>query len=190
MTTYYEKLKSPMWQKKRLEILNDRGFKCEICQDKDSQLNVHHKIYKKGLSPWDYPKHNYATLCNNCHKESHDIIDLFNEFVGCLDNIGFFDQKNMLAFMYAFVQLEDLDEENHGNLHEKFDNLGLVESDAYKLGEMMHCVWNSLNDDDYRAGLYHLSNESLNHIFESLGVNFGGVNSKQDMIDIVSADYE
>ena len=30
-TTYSDKLKSPKWQKKRLEVLNLRGFKCEKC---------------------------------------------------------------------------------------------------------------------------------------------------------------
>lgn len=190
MTTYYEKLKSPKWQKKRLEILDLRGFKCEICQDKDSQLHVHHKIYKKGLTPWGYPNHNYAVLCDDCHKNSHEVIDLFNDFMGCLDVNGFFDQKNILAFMYAFVQIEDLDGHEFGSLHEKFDNLGLVESDAYKLGEIMHTVWNSLGDDDYQDDLHQLKNKSLNNIFESLGVNFGNVGSKQDLIKIVSDDYE
>lgn len=190
MTTYYEKLKSPQWQKKRLEILSDRGFKCELCFDYESQLHVHHKIYKKGLNPWDYPKHNYAILCDSCHKESHKVIDLFNEFIGCLDNNGFFYQKNMLAFMYAFVNISDLEEGEHGDLHEKFDNMGLVDSDAYKLGEVMHSVWNSLGDSDYDEDLCHLKNSTLNNIFESLGVNFGNVGSKQDLIDIVSDDYE
>lgn len=189
MTTYYEKLKSPMWQKKRLEILNDRGFKCEICQDKESQLHVHHKIYKKGLNPWSYPKHNYAVVCDKCHDESHKVIDLFNEFMGCLDNNGFFYQKNMLAFMYSFIQMEDLDAKTHMDIHQQFENLNLVDCESYKLGEIMRTVWNSLGDDDYED-LYNLSNKSLKNIFESLGVNFGNVQSNQDLIDIVSGDYE
>lgn len=188
MTIYYEKLKTPQWQRKRLEILNDRGFKCEICFDKGSQLHVHHKIYKKGLSPWDYPAHNYAVLCDECHKESHNIIDLFNEFIGCLDVNGFFYQKNVLAFMYAFVQMEDLCGVEHSLLHEKFDNLGLVDSDAYKLGELMYTVWNSLNDSDFENNLYHLNNKALKRIFSSLGVNFGNVGSDEDLHKIINGE--
>lgn len=190
MTTYYEKLKSPQWQKKRLELLNDRGFKCELCGDKDSQLHVHHKIYKKSLSPWAYPNHNYAVLCDSCHKDSHDVIDVFNDLMGCLDVNGFFYQKNMLAFMYSFISIEDIDGDVYGELHEKIDNLGLVDSDAYKLGEIMRTVWDSLSDDDFTNNLYQLEKKSLNNIFQSLGVNFGGVGSKEDLINIVSCDYE
>lgn len=190
MTTYYEKLKSPQWQKKRLEILNERGFKCESCLDEFNQLHVHHKIYKKGLNPWSYPNHNYSVLCDECHKDAHKTIDLFNEFIGCFDSAGFFDQRGILAFMYGFLPSGDDEPSVLFSLHEKFDNLGLVDSDAYKLGELMHTVWNSLGDDDFELGLYNIRNKSLNEIFQSLAVNYGDVDSKQGLIDIVSADYE
>lgn len=188
MTTYYEKLKSPLWQKKRLEILNNKGFVCEICENKDSQLHVHHKIYKKGLNPWSYPDHNYAVLCDKCHKDSHDVIDLFNEFSGCLDVNGFFYQKNILAFMYAFTQMDDLGGVEHGDLHEKFDNLGLVDSDAYKLGELMYIIWNSLDDSDFDNNLYHLRDKTLKRLFRSIGVNFGNVGSDNDLLEIIKGE--
>jgi len=34
MSTYAEKLKHPLWQRKRLEILNRDGFKCAQCVEK------------------------------------------------------------------------------------------------------------------------------------------------------------
>lgn len=107
MTTYYEKLKSPKWQKKRLEILNDRGFVCESCCDDSQQLHVHHKIYKKGLSPWDYPSYNYAVLCESCHKEAHNVIDKMNTLVGLLPIDGYFTQHGVYDFIVGFLNADE-----------------------------------------------------------------------------------
>lgn len=68
MKSYWQKLKDPKWQKKRLEIMQRDEFKCCICQGADIELNVHHKIYKKGSDPWDYEDHELATLCRPCHE--------------------------------------------------------------------------------------------------------------------------
>lgn len=107
MTTYYEKLKSPQWQKKRLEILASRGFYCESCCDETEQLHVHHKIYKKGLNPWDYPDYNYAVLCDTCHKEAHKTIDAMNELIGTLPIDGNFSQQGVLSFLMKFLYCDD-----------------------------------------------------------------------------------
>lgn len=48
-TSYYEQLKDPRWQKKRLEIMNRANFKCEECGDSENMLSVHafrSSIYK------------------------------------------------------------------------------------------------------------------------------------------------
>lgn len=66
--TYWEKLKDPRWQKRRLEIFNGAGFKCEACGDKDSTLHVHHGVYWKGRDPWDYPDNVLWCLCESCHE--------------------------------------------------------------------------------------------------------------------------
>ncbi len=71
-TPYWEKLKDPRWQRKRLEILERDGFSCQECFDVDSTLNVHHKYYVKGREPWDYPGVCYVTFCDNCHEMYHD----------------------------------------------------------------------------------------------------------------------
>lgn len=107
MTTYYEKLKSPKWQKKRLEILSERGFSCESCCNESEQLHVHHKIYKKGLNPWDYPDYNYAVLCDSCHSTAHKAIDNFNEFFGTLDVKGCFDQLGIFELILNFYFNEE-----------------------------------------------------------------------------------
>ena len=49
--TYSEKLKDPRWQKKRLEILDSAGWRCEDCgcglQD-GREFHVHHTAYISG----------------------------------------------------------------------------------------------------------------------------------------------
>jgi hypothetical protein len=64
---YAEKLKNPLWQKKRLEILSRDNFTCQLCKDPKTTLHVHHKKYIKGNQPWDYPDSNFQALCAHCH---------------------------------------------------------------------------------------------------------------------------
>lgn len=73
---YWQKLQDPRWQKKRLEAMQDSGFKCEMCGDGDSSLHVHHKEYFKGHEPWEYDLNQLAVLCKNCHEGQHDTINL------------------------------------------------------------------------------------------------------------------
>lgn len=76
---YKEQIKSPMWQKRRLEILNRDNFTCQICGATDKQLHVHHTIYIPGRDIWDYDDYRLITLCEDCHKEEHDC---FNDVDG------------------------------------------------------------------------------------------------------------
>jgi hypothetical protein len=70
--TYFEKLKDPRWQKKRLEILNRDDFACCFCGNSENTLNVHHLVYEKQRDPWDYEDSLLITLCEDCHKSEHD----------------------------------------------------------------------------------------------------------------------
>lgn len=71
--TYSEKLKSPKWQKKRLEILNRDNFQCKFCGDIDNPLHVHHISYCE-KDPWDINNDLLLTLCESCHKHETDDI--------------------------------------------------------------------------------------------------------------------
>lgn len=66
---YSELLKHPFWQRKRLEIFKRDDFTCQKCQDKFTQLQVHHKYYKKDCLPWEYPNDALITYCDLCHKK-------------------------------------------------------------------------------------------------------------------------
>lgn len=65
---YFEKLKDPRWQKRRLEVLERGQWQCEQCEDKDKTLHVHHRYYEKGWNPWDYPDDALSVLCEDCHE--------------------------------------------------------------------------------------------------------------------------
>jgi hypothetical protein len=73
MATYWEKLKDPRWQRKRLEIMERADFSCEECGDKTTTLNVHHKLYRKGAAPWEYSNDELRCLCEGCHGEHHEL---------------------------------------------------------------------------------------------------------------------
>jgi hypothetical protein len=65
---YSELLKSPKWQKKRLEIMKRDKFACKLCGDTETQLHIHHKEYINGLNPWEYDNKYLITLCADCHE--------------------------------------------------------------------------------------------------------------------------
>ena len=72
---YYELLKDPRWQKRRLEIMQRDNFTCQMCGNgltSGVPLNVHHYVYHKGYLPWEYPDKELITLCRDCHHKLHE----------------------------------------------------------------------------------------------------------------------
>jgi hypothetical protein len=41
----------------------------------EATLQTHHKIYKIGLEPWEYPYSDCITLCKGCHAREHNLIE-------------------------------------------------------------------------------------------------------------------
>jgi hypothetical protein len=70
---FFAKYKDPRWQKKRLEVMQNANFKCESCGDDGKTLNVHHKSYKKNHDPWEYECYELECLCEDCHREKHEV---------------------------------------------------------------------------------------------------------------------
>src|SRR5574340_1716961 len=66
-SAYSNKLRNPLWQKKRLEILQRDNFTCRLCGEKETELHVHHDEYINGLQPWEYENYKLKTLCKHCH---------------------------------------------------------------------------------------------------------------------------
>ena len=69
--TYSEKLRDPRWQRKRLEVMQRDNFECKWCMNNEKTLNVHHLQYSG--EPWDTPIEHLITLCEDCHKDDHDM---------------------------------------------------------------------------------------------------------------------
>ena len=67
MSSYKQLLKHPKWQEKRLRIFERDGFRCRHCGDTETCLHIHHKVYIKGLKPWEYGDEDLITLCEACH---------------------------------------------------------------------------------------------------------------------------
>jgi len=63
--SYAEKLQHPKWQEKRLLILKRDKFKCKLCSDKETMLQVHHLKYTG--NPWEANNEDLITYCKHCH---------------------------------------------------------------------------------------------------------------------------
>lgn len=83
--TYWELLQHPLWQKKRLEVLEIHGFGCESCGAADQMLHVHHSYYEKGLAPWEYPTGSLHALCPNCHRKAQNRLLVLHRQIGRID---------------------------------------------------------------------------------------------------------
>lgn len=80
--SYYELLKHPNWQRKRLEVLERAGFACEHCGSTEKTLHVHHTHYRKGAMPWDYPTGTLLSLCDDCHLVAGELMAELNQAMG------------------------------------------------------------------------------------------------------------
>lgn len=66
---YEKKLVSPLWQKRRLEIMQRDGWQCKFCGIKTEELHVHHVFYLPNRQPWEYEDEYLVTVCHACHSE-------------------------------------------------------------------------------------------------------------------------
>lgn len=97
---YSEKLKSPQWQKKRLEILQRDNFTCQICSDTETELHVHHLKYSG--EPHEALNEDLQTLCKHCHSLIEYLKDVLepNEVV----KVKKFKEKIILtSTKYTFI---------------------------------------------------------------------------------------
>lgn len=95
---YSTKLKSPKWQRKRLEIFQRDNFTCTSCGESDETLHVHHEKYV-GANPWDTPSEFLKTVCHQCHGLIEQIKNSFEPGITILkiDAVHFRDDKNRWA---------------------------------------------------------------------------------------------
>jgi hypothetical protein len=80
--TYANLLRDPRWQRRRLEILQRSDFSCEECEDKERTLHVHHKVYRKGVMPWEYTDGELQVLCERCHEDKTRLLNAIKRGTG------------------------------------------------------------------------------------------------------------
>ncbi len=67
---YQRLLKSPKWQRRRLEVFERDAWCCQSCGATEDELHVHHFAYT-GKNPWDAPDADLVTVCAACHAKVH-----------------------------------------------------------------------------------------------------------------------
>lgn len=95
---WYDLLKHPKWQKKRLEILESANFECDDCGSQEKTLHVHHTYYEYGKKPWEYDNLSLKCLCEDCHKRHHELLDALTKKVKELD---YADQEVIYGYVCA-----------------------------------------------------------------------------------------
>ena len=117
--TYSELLRSPLWQKKRLEIMQRDNYICQHCGCEGRELQVHHKVYHKGAKPWEYDDSELITLCDQCHEAETDAknthYETFKEICNIAREIGLSEQFIGYAFSCIYgllesISIKDMDE--------------------------------------------------------------------------------
>jgi len=104
--TYWELLRHPNWQRMRLEVMQRDGFTCVVCLSTDKTLNVHHAYYEKGCAPWEYPPETLKTLCEDCHKATHDVLADIKKQVGSLPAGYLLQIYGYTSAAYALLNLD------------------------------------------------------------------------------------
>lgn len=84
--SYWELLKDPRWQRKRLEVMERDLWTCTQCGCETNTLNVHHSYYERGKKPWEYPSESLRTLCEECHAKTTAQVDEAKRILGSLPN--------------------------------------------------------------------------------------------------------
>ena len=126
---YKKLLQHPMWQKKRLEILNRDNFTCRKCGDTENTLHVHHCGYESSSEgPWDYDEGWLLTLCKECHRDETDhLYSSKQDFLTATSACGFMweDYADLAELIFhmnvAGITIKDLENfiyQNIGGNHE------------------------------------------------------------------------
>ncbi len=102
--TYGQQLKTPDWQKRRLQRLDAAQWVCEKCQAQDAFLHVHHKQYFRGRMAWEYSDQELSVLCEQCHADAHKRLDLLSRLLTTID-AGYPSEAIALGLLagYAYV---------------------------------------------------------------------------------------
>jgi hypothetical protein len=127
MNNFQSDYRHPLWQKKRLEILQLKSFACEVCADENSELNVHHKRYIKGNKPWEYEDNIFMVLCKRCHTYTHAQMNTAKEIVSEVP-IGRLFGLNTILYRIYCIEDDELFNQALINIVNYIDDITGVEN--------------------------------------------------------------
>jgi hypothetical protein len=121
---YWQLLKSPLWQQKRLEMLTAAGWECQNCGGKQNELQVHHKQYFKGKNPWEYESDQLEVLCSECHSVQHQSIQNIKEIIS-LSNVN--EIYNLLiGYSELFIVERTTEYDEYKNFDAQVQSIGTI----------------------------------------------------------------
>lgn len=149
--TYIEKLRSPKWQKKRLEIFQRDSWACLECSDMENSLHVHHLQYIHGKDPWDYSDDNFQTLCEDCHKTRHNIGE---SEPSISQSSGVPAKENIISQLSHIVAVDlqpkiDFFFQNNKDLDEQVQFIINYNSESIRASLYDHFIAEELNSNSY-----------------------------------------
>lgn len=104
---YYELLKHPQWQKKRLKILERDNWTCQFCEETEKELQIHHKHYEYNKNPWDYEDEFLIKLCKSCHEnETNEMKKYQSLFLREFKKKFRADDFRELAYFFHYFELD------------------------------------------------------------------------------------
>jgi len=101
---FEKQIKSPQWQKRRLEIMQIDNFTCQMCGDKESTLNVHHIHYSDDRNYWEYDDWELITLCERCHESEHGNNETISNQIKQLKSRGYLNCEIILLLEHIDIQ--------------------------------------------------------------------------------------
>lgn len=107
---FFQQYQHPEWQKKRLEVLERAGWKCEQCGEADKSLHVHHKRYVKGHKVWEYGLENFEALCVACHEDNHEAKDRINDILAWIPGYMWEEAADLLFGWAGAIPLSAQDD--------------------------------------------------------------------------------
>lgn len=171
---FQDQYKHPNWQRVRLEALEAADFTCQRCGTSDDQLHVHHKRYIKGRMIWEYSGVELEVLCDPCHAQSHNDMELLKALISRLPSDAIPDIYSLLSGYCAHIEgpacLHDVDLSNVENPESLYVGklAALVENKVSRVADLCNAI------------------ECLESISKSVGgvatINISAISSKREAV--------
>lgn len=122
---YAAQLAHPLWQRRRLDMLNSANWQCTVCGCSDKTLHVHHRQYFKGRMAWEYSDVELQVVCYDCHEANHALDEKLKAILVLVPPQ---EALSLLAGFYSALLPVDLTMASIGNDKDTFEG-GMMAAD-------------------------------------------------------------